>query len=78
VAVRRSLEEPRVHALLELLDVPRDRWLTDPEGAGGAAQASRLRHREEHPQIVPVHGASLATPRAFPPLRFRIGARRFW
>src|SRR5918993_473257 len=61
VAVGRALEQAGADAALELAQVASDRGLPEAQRAGRAAQAARLRDREKHPQVVPLHAASLAS-----------------
>src|SRR5439155_20486592 len=71
MAVGRALEESRADGALELANVAPDRRLPQPERARRLAQAPGLSDREEHPQIVPVHAASLASPRVAEVRRIR-------
>jgi hypothetical protein len=66
--VRRSLEEPRAHAALELSHVSPDGGLSQTQRASRPSQAASLRDGEEHPQIVPLHGPELNSLRSTYPV----------
>src|SRR6185369_8821000 len=74
MTVRRALEQARAETLLELAQVTDDRRLAVAEHARGPPQAAGLRDREKDAEIVPLHGARLATSPG--PTRSESGAGR--
>ena len=61
MTIRGALEQPCAQALLELTEMADHRGLAEAEHASGPSQAPGLGDGEKHPEIVPLHGARLAT-----------------
>src|SRR5690606_9414018 len=54
-ASRMAMEQHHSEAVLQCVDLPADRRLTEIQGLAGMREATGLRHRMENAQLVPVH-----------------------